>query len=109
MSRTTNRMGGVTPLILQLLQKDPSLSDNDRGLVIAFWKEILEKKYEVPIGTVTLEQFFNVYSDKEYIPSSEVITRAKRKILEEYPELRGKTYKGRQDESDDTRRDINNM
>lgn len=108
MSKTTKKLDTIEPVVTGLLMKDNKLCDNDRKLVIEYWKQELEKKYRIPINTVSLQQFFDLYEDKNNLGNSESITRSKRDILKKNPELRGKIYELRQEEAEQTRKDIKN-
>ena len=71
-----------------ILEKDPLTRDSDRHLLYLYWSnELISKGYST--GTF----LNNLLSGKVSCP--ETITRARRKVQAENPELRGKRYKER--------------
>lgn len=85
-----------------LLKKYPHLRDNDNALVANIWWTGVDLKNK------TATELLRMLSNKE-LPNIEAITRARRKLQEENPELRGNTYKGRKEEEQDVRKNMNKM
>lgn len=74
----------IYDFIKELLQKDPIYRNSDRELLWAVW----EFEGNVLLGTMTKEMFLKSMSTK-------TITRARRKVQEDHPELGpNKTVKG---------------
>lgn len=70
--------------VYKLLNKHPQLRDDDKKLCWSYWA--IEGK---AWNTMTKEAYLSATSESS-------ITRAKRKVQEEHPELRGKSYESRQ-------------
>lgn len=80
---------GIKETVKNILTIFPATRDNDELLTILIWKE---NKYKY------CTDFFEAYINKQ-IPSPDAITRARRKLQEEIPELRGKYFNIRQEHS----------
>lgn len=104
MSKTTERVKTLREKVIILLTKYPELQDCDKKLVTKMWYFEL-KKYGVDPVTITASQFFELYQEN-LLTNSDVITRARRKVQEEIPELRGTKWEERHEEATDTRFDI---
>ena len=78
--------------VLELLTKYPHLRDSDEKLCANIWFS------KTPSG-ISATDFLALYAKGE-LPSSESITRCRRKIQEENPSLRGSLYKERQDKQE---------
>jgi len=79
-------------IVFDLLSKHPVLRDNDTLLISSVWDVQLEQKdYE---GS---RDFLDVMR-LGYLAKPESVTRARRKIQEDNPLLRGKTHAKRQEE-----------
>ena len=90
--------------VIQLLTWYPQLRDNDPLLVATFQKyEIGANKFE----KLSAREFLTLMIDGK-ITTYDTITRARRKIQEEYPQLRGENYIERQKNSVEVRNKINN-
>ncbi len=76
-------------LVKFILMKSPEARDNDNILLWIVWKK------EYPIIDNNIEAFKQLFLSKK-LPSMESITRARRKIQEQYPNLRGLRYEKRQ-------------
>jgi len=72
--------------VKELLKKYSYLRDNDRSLMIQFWKSEMKQK--------KLTDFFDAYQYK-FLTPAETIRRARQKLQEENKNLRGKNYKER--------------
>jgi hypothetical protein len=102
--KTTKKLKTLKEKVKILLTKFTELRDDDKLLVTKMWFYEL-KKYEVEPSLMTAMQFFQIYQ-QDILSNSDHITRAKRKIQEENPELRGKTWDERHKEGEETRFDI---
>jgi hypothetical protein len=82
--------------VMEILEKRKQTRDSDKKLWLSYLynycgldRQSLEKVAQVVLDPST--------------PTMESITRARRKIQERHPELRGKTYKQRQAEQENVR------
>ena len=78
--------------VLYWLSKDESLRDNDNKLIAKIWDKELEK---FGLDWNVRKHFYILFSDGKLTPPT-TISRMRRQVQEQYKELRGKTYKGRQ-------------
>jgi len=76
--------------IIYLLTKYPKLRDSDDRLVANMWAE--DMGGQLATQGISLHQFLQKYAAGE-LTMAESITRIRRKIQAEKPELRGETYK----------------
>ena len=102
--KTTKKLKTLKEKVKILLTKFTELRDDDKLLVTKLWFYEL-KKYEVEPSLMTAMQFFEIYQ-QNVLSNSDLITRARRKIQEENPELRGKSWDERHKEGEETRFDI---
>jgi hypothetical protein len=102
--KTTKKLKTLKEKVEILLTKFPELRDDDKLLVTKMWFYEL-KKYEVEPSLMTAMQFFEIYQ-QNVLSNSDLITRSRRKIQEENPELRGKSWDERHKEGEETRFDI---
>ena len=90
--------------IKNLLQKDPRLRESDAVLMArVWWNDLIEKGMNPTEISVT--DFFTLMVDKK-LSSYESITRGRRKIMEECPELRGTTYAAKKKKAGDVKNQI---
>jgi hypothetical protein len=101
---TTKKLKTLKEKVEILLTKFPELRDDDKLLVTKMWFYEL-KKYEVEPTLMSAMQFFEIYQ-QNVLSNSDLITRSRRKIQEENPNLRGKTWDERHKEGEETRFDI---
>ena len=86
-----------------MLRKYPELRDDDEKLVTNMWYEEMSK-WGSPESLPTTD-FLALYQQKK-ISSADIITRARRKVQEQYPELRGQTWEERHKQSQKIRKNI---
>lgn len=72
--------------VFELLSKCPHLRDDDNKLVANVWYSQLESKSDM-----TAFQFLEGYAKGKFA-NSDSVTRMRRKLQEEFPELRGKKW-----------------
>ena len=77
-------------IVLTLLETKPSLRDNDNSLCTHIWFRELQKMGLDPYNIPTTE-FLKLYA-KNKITLAPSIKRARAKIQEETPEMRGRKY-----------------
>jgi len=84
-------------LVTQMLTDYPITRDDDNLLVVKIWYRYL-KSIGIDPESKSLMDFFRMVAGNQ-IPSSDIITRARRKVQEEHEELRGKNWEKRHNES----------
>ena len=83
-------------MVRKILRKHPVTRDDYNKLISTYWSEEL-KELGINIHHYNAHEFLMLmWSGK--LSSTESITRCRRKVQEVTPELRGKTYKVRQEE-----------
>ena len=99
------KMLNILPSVKRLLTKIPRLRDSDERLMATMWfKHIGEDK----VKDLTAINLLQKLSDGE-LPSYESISRCRRKIQEEIPELRGEKWKERHDAEEAVKAEIKQM
>ena len=86
-------MSNTKQKVKDLLETVPSLKDSDNRLTTHIWFRELEKMGLDPFKTSAAE-FFRMYA-KQKLTSAPSIKRARAKLQEENPELRGQKYNKR--------------
>lgn len=81
-------------IVKEMLETIPRTRDDDAILVCMVFDK-LGKNWRLPFGDVMLEV------SKGRLPSFETISRCRRKIQEEFPELRGEIYEQRNELQED--------
>lgn len=95
----------VKAKVQHYLEQFPHLRDSDSKLVATYWKdEIGHNK----VTAITGYQLLKMYAEGE-LTAADNITRYRRKLQEQHPELRGETYGKRKDEADDVAAEIVKM
>ena len=77
----------TTKIVRELLENIPATRDDDNLL---WWKtlEITGNFYEIPVGKLTVEYVLTrIYEMR--LPTFETVSRARRKLQEKYPHLKG--------------------
>ena len=89
-------------IIKALLTQYTDLRDSDDMLVAWIWKTQVDK---MNYPQLSADKFLQMMA-KGMFPSSETITRTRRKVQEENPELRGKKYNQRQANQTKVKKDL---
>ena len=90
----------VSALVEKLLKEDKKYRDSDKKLSAKIWA--IQYGGILKLKDVSAYDFLCEYvKDKGFLYSQESIGRARRKIQEENPELRGKKYHKKQSEQAD--------
>jgi hypothetical protein len=89
-------------IIKALLTQYTDLRDSDDMLVAWIWKTQVDK---MNYPQLSADKFLQMMA-KGMFPSSETITRTRRKVQEETPELRGKKYNERQAKQSVVKKDL---
>ena len=76
------------------LENREDTRDSDLELIAQFWKNE-GAKIGHKMNEISANDFLGLMAGGEFT-SSESIRRCRQKVQEEYPELRGKNYKGKQ-------------
>jgi hypothetical protein len=98
---TTKQMERVKEVVLDLLKQDAKYRDSDRKLCCKVWS--IEMGGNIERGEMTAYQFLCEYSKSNSdskLSNVASIERVRRKLQEEFPELRGKNYKGKKAEEE---------
>lgn len=90
----------IKEVVFDLLERFSHLRDSDEKLVANIWHNRIKH-----LGGIDAHFFLQMYADGR-LPSSESITRCRRKIQEENPDLRGKLYAERQAKQEDIKADL---
>jgi hypothetical protein len=93
-SNVVQKLNITRSKVEHFLKADRTLADNDERLVSSIWHLEVTKLGRDP-KKITAEDFLRLYASGE-LTSADVITRARRKVEEEVPELRGITWEERQ-------------
>lgn len=105
MSYTIEQLKDMQSVVKTLLTKHAAYRDNDRKLVAHVWM--------IQIGGIdkmkeaNLWDFMHTWVNNENLAMPDTITRARRKVQEEFPSLRGEKYTQRHSEGIDVRNAIN--
>lgn len=102
MSLTTIKISQVTAKVESLLMQSSQYRNNDDALVVRFWWD------ELPNKEISAKDFLIQYKLGN-LTSADTITRARRKLQELYPHLRGEVWEKRHKEARDTQFDIFNV
>ncbi len=94
-------------VVRRLLTKHPELRDCDKRLVAHVWKNQIGGYQK--LEAVNMLAFLTTYCNTELIASPDSITRARRKVQELQPELRGASYRERHKQAGLVRESIKNV
>ncbi len=98
-------IGSVQDLVRELLEQDPKYRDCDKTLSARIWS--IQLGGMVRLENMTAYEFLCEYvSVKSCLYSQESIGRARRKLQEDNPHLRGKNYRKRQENMDAVRKTL---
>jgi hypothetical protein len=90
--------------IKNLLQRDSRLRESDSALMARVWWNDLVSKGIDP-SKISATDFFVLMADKK-LSSYESITRGRRKVMEKFPALRGKTYSARKKKAERVKNEV---
>jgi len=99
--KITEKVVSLSEKVEILLARYPNLRDDDKLLVTKMWYFEMKKVNLEPNNT-PVSLFFTLYKEGK-LSNAEVIGRARRKVQELNPELRGKNWEDRHKEAEDTR------
>lgn len=98
------KIRNTKPKVVAILETSEQLRDDDEKLVARFWSNELQAMKKHPTHITGL-QFLLMYSEGKLTPA-DIITRARRKIQEDNPALRGIAWNERQGKEKDVRQEI---
>jgi hypothetical protein len=80
-------------IVRELLTIKPHLRDNDNMLICSYWWRELKQK-EIDPNKMNGLEFMQMFANNK-LTNIKTIERMRRKLQEDYPELRGKIYAAR--------------
>jgi hypothetical protein len=99
---TIKRIKAMQKQVAYYLHHKESLRDDDKLLVANIWyQELLDKN--IDSKKFSAFDFLQMYAD-DTLTNSDIITRARRKVQEENPQLRGKNWAKRHKEAETFRK-----
>ncbi len=96
-----NKIKNIKPKVLKLLQDYPFLRDSDMHLLSSVWTRQIEGSI-LDISTI---HFLEMLRNGK-LSNPETIRRCRQKIQEQRPELRGTSYKARNQKALETKQQI---
>lgn len=100
-----NELANAKDLVMSWLIKHPELRDNDSRLIANIWlKEIGRDKFD----KMSARDLLRMFADGD-LPQVETIRRARQKIQEHNPNLRGASYRQRQERAGEVTKSIKNV
>ena len=99
--KITKKVVSLSEKVEILLTRFPELRDDDKLLVTKMWFFEM-KKLNLEPKTAPISLFLELYKQGQ-LSNADIVTRARSKVQELYPELRGKVWDERHKEGDDTR------
>jgi hypothetical protein len=100
----TNQVKTLQEKVKIMLTKYPEMRDSDKMLVTNFWYFEL-RRMGVDVDKAPISEFFAAYQSG-VLSNADLITRARRKVQEENPDLRGDSWEERHKEARETRKTI---
>lgn len=104
--KNVNEIKELADKVKVLLQAHPHLRDSDKKLVANIWVLDVTSIHNTGIENITSYQLLNDLAEGK-LTNHDSITRARRKVQEQNPSLRGSRYEDKQKEEKDTRKHIN--
>ncbi len=94
----------IGPRVKSVLQQNITSRDDDNKLTAIIWhRELLDKGIDA--NKLTAQGFIKLYYEGK-LTNSDSITRARRKVQELCPDLRGGNYKARQANQEKVKKDL---
>ena len=104
--KNVNEIKELAEKVKVLLQAHPHLRDSDKRLVANIWALDIAHNRNTGIENISSIEILNDLADGK-LTNYDSITRARRKVQESFPDLRGQKYADRKQEEKDTRENIN--
>lgn len=102
-----SKISSIYDLVTAQLRQAERYRDDDNLLVASIWWHELTKMGLNGYNLSTFD-FMTLYQQQK-LTSADTITRARRKIQEENPELRGKSYRVRHVSAEKVKKDLRNL
>jgi|TARA_R110000868_G_scaffold111399_1_gene300911 hypothetical protein len=99
-----NNISSLTESVQHFLEKDERCRNDDRLLLAFMWYKTIQKN-NVDFSTLSAKGLLDLYI-KNLLPNHDSITRARRKVQEINPKLRGSNYEKRQDNQEIVKKDL---
>lgn len=94
--------------VLKMLKEKPEYRDNDEKLVSSFWwQQLKEKGFDR--DKMSAFDFLKVYAEGTFLTSGDLIVRARCKLEENMPEIRGDSYNKRHGIGKEVSKEIHNI
>ena len=94
----------IKKTVIELLTQYSDFKDNDQQLVAWFWKLEMEA-HGYPASSTPTQTLFKLMAFGK-LTSSDTITRMRRRVQEEFVELRGEKYSKRQSNQEKVKKDL---
>ena len=94
----------IGPRVKEVLQQNVTTRDDDNKLTAIIWHRELADK-GIDANKLTAQGFMKLYYEGK-LTNSDSITRARRKVQELCPDLRGGNYKARQANQEKVKKDL---
>lgn len=108
MSKKLKQVLNLHDRVKNYLHHYEGLRDSDEKLIAFIWRDEVERKYgNDALLKMSAYDFLKDCFIGGVISSSDSITRARRKVQENNPDLRGKLYAARQEQENKFRKGIN--
>ena len=104
--KNVNEIKELCDKVITLLRSHSHLRDSDKRLVANIWVLEVTSIYKKPIESISSLEFLNCLAEGQ-LTNYDSITRARRKVQEQNPDLRGSKYNDRKQEAKDTAENIN--
>ena len=102
------RISSVQNIVKAMLAEYPHLRDDDQKLMANIWYKHICDDYMDDAGALSAFDLLQMLSDGKF-PSYESISRCRRKLQEEYPDLRGDKYEERHAYQKEIINDLNSI
>lgn len=100
----TGKITDLYEVVKKLLEAHPKYRDSDEKLVARIIADDLEKR-GIDIKQISAYKFLCMYAECKLV-KTESVTRARRRVQEENPSLRGTRYVERQDSQNELVKDV---
>lgn len=104
--KNVNEIKELCEKVVTLLRSHSHLRDSDKRLVANIWVLEVTSLYKKPIEAISSLEFLNCLAESQ-LSNYDSISRARRKVQELHPDLRGTKYTDKQKEAKDTAENIN--
>lgn len=104
--KNVNEIKELAEKVKTLLMSYPHLRDSDKKLVSTVWAMDIAVELKTKVDSVTALQLLEALAEGK-LSNHDSITRARRKVQQDNPDLRGTKYEERKKEAKDTKENIN--